>query len=328
MELQEKEKYIAIISSGTIIYKHGGLKLYIKPPSSQLRHESYLYKDEILEDIQFDNLFTAQDLRDFLLNNEIISEDIDTIISNIQKNQELMKIEACENWMDFRRVDLLKRNLRSLDQQLMQLYSSKHCMDHLTKDGYAELCRINFLIINSVYDSIGNKIELDDAILIDKLATAYNSSFIPANILREIARTDPWTSVYASSQQIFNYCGTELTENQKNLLAYTRMYENIFKHQDAPNERIINDDDLLDGWLAIQRKQNKKTDTNDKYGNAQEVYLIAKDKNTIDNINGMNSQYAKNKKLSRLQQVKQKGRIAEFEFADVQQELRKQNKKG
>lgn len=329
MDGSAKNRYISIISSGILILKYNNQNYYIRPPTSLLQQESYYYYDSVLDDLVFEDLLTNDELDKFLLERDLVDPNIDKTVDTLNKQQEALKVEACENWMNVKKVKLLKTAIRTIDKNIISLLSAKHAFDHLTKEGYAEQCRMNYIVIQSVYNKEGRQVNIeDDAILCDKILTLNATNILNSSILRELARTDPWQSIYnASPTFLFGSSGCEMTENQKNLLSYSRMYDTISKHPECPNQTIYNDDDLLDGWMIIQRKNTTKDTNNDKYGNAQEVYLMANDNATRQNIDNMNSLEAKQKKIIRHQTLQKKGTMSEIDFPDVQQELRQQIKK-
>ena len=84
-------------------------------------------------------------------------------------------------------------------------------------------------------------------------------NFLQSNIItteefREIARTDPFRSRWSLLKtNVFDF--EILTGEQTSLCMYCRMYDNVYEHPEKPTEQVIDDDDMLDGWFAKQRKQ-------------------------------------------------------------------------
>ena len=71
------------------------------------------------------------------------------------------------------------------------------------------------------------------------------------------ARTDPWRSVWLMKDQVKLFANNdrELSHDQKNILVWSSMYDNIQESMDCPTEDVINDDDLLDGWFIVQKRK-------------------------------------------------------------------------
>ena len=131
---------------------------------------------------------------------------------------------------------------------------------------------------------------------------------------------------------LFDIPATHLTENQKVLINWSRLYDNIYENMDCPSEEVIRDDDALDGWLIVQhRKREKEKNRNemesklsDKTRNAQEVFLVADSEEEMKKIYSLNDPAANRKRKQRLRKVDKDGDVDITEFSDVQQQLRMQ----
>lgn len=102
------------------------------------------------------------------------------------------------------------------------------------------------------------------------------------------------------------------------------MYENISKHPDCPPDNVINNDDLLDGWMIIEKQKREKEQTtahvNDRlqgrHQKADEVFLPAKTKEEIDRIKNMNDTRGHMIKAQRNAAIKAKGKVVDADFMD------------
>jgi len=74
--------------------------------------------------------------------------------------------------------------------------------------------------------------------------------------LRNIVKSDTWSS-YNVKDNIFGP-SVQLNDDQRNLLALQRMYNNVRQHPECPSDEIIDDDDALDGWFLLQKDKKKK----------------------------------------------------------------------
>ena len=100
---------------------------------------------------------------------------------------------------------------------------------------------------------------------------------------------------------------------------------------DSPDEKVIDDDDCLDGWFIVQQRKHKKDKKerevedmikNPKIKDSQEIYLVAQDEEHAQEIYGLNDPMARNVIKQRQQQFKQgHGDNVKFtEFDDVKME--------
>lgn len=114
------------------------------------------------------------------------------------------------------------------------------------------------------------------------------------------------------------------------------MYDRVYEHTECPDEEVIEDDDALDGWMLWQKKkslQEKKIKGVDellgsKGKNSSEVFLLANNNNEeIQEISELNDSESLQIYRSRVNKTMGSDRpINEYEFADVQNKLRKELK--
>ena len=111
------------------------------------------------------------------------------------------------------------------------------------------------------------------------------------------------------------------------------MYDSIAESPESPSDEIILDDDMLDGWLIIQRrerelrtKQKAAEDIigNEKIANSDEVYIVAKSEEDISNINELNDPQAKAIKHAREKALLSEERTKQENLPDVAMDLQMQ----
>ena len=121
--------------------------------------------------------------------------------------------------------------------------------------------------------------------------------------------------------------------DQKNLLAWSTMYDNIYESPDAPSEDVINDDDLLDGWTILQKKKREREKAQaeleakmgDKAQGAGEIFLMAGSKNDAERIETMNDVNATMTKKERLHTIrKSDGPVNQQDLPDEKLKIRSQ----
>jgi len=76
------------------------------------------------------------------------------------------------------------------------------------------------------------------------------------------------------------------------------MYDNVHESSESPHEKVIEDDDCLDGWFIAQRRKYEKDKkqreiddmiSNPKIANSQEVFVMAGDGKEAEDIYGLNN---------------------------------------
>jgi hypothetical protein len=95
------------------------------------------------------------------------------------------------------------------------------------------------------------------------------------------------------------------------------MYDSVYEHPESPSEQIIDDHDLLDGWMIKQKRDNdrkkKQSDLdkqNKRLQGAGEVYVMAEDKKDLQDIYDMNNPLAKKMIKSNIGQMEKQGSIS------------------
>jgi hypothetical protein len=144
-----------------------------------------------------------------------------------------------------------------------------------------------------------------------------------------VARSEQWKAIWNSNKNnLFNKASYDLSDEQKTLISISNMYDRIYEHPECPGEDVLNDDDILDGWMIYQRnkavkiiKQNSSQELANKHKNAKEIFVVAnkEDVNDILDLNsGLSSSIIKQR---RNMIVKSKDGVDEVNLPDVQMEL-------
>jgi len=169
---------------------------------------------------------------------------------------------------------------------------------------------------------------------ISTLMDYYNSNQISSGQFRSVARSEPWRSMWNVGKKQSNVFGKptcELTKDQISLCSYSSMYDNVYESQESPDEKVIEDDDCLDGWFIHQRreydKQKKKRQVEDliknpKIANSQEVFLMANDQEEANKIFDVNHPSVRSIIRDRQNTIENAdGQIKFTELNDVRQDI-------
>ena len=162
----------------------------------------------------------------------------------------------------------------------------------------------------------------------------YNSNQISSTEFRLVARSEPWRSMWNIGKKQGNAFGKpacELTKDQISLSSYSSMYDNVYESSEVPDEKVIEDDDCLDGWFIHQRreydKQKKKKQAEDmiknpKIANSQEIFLMAKDQEEANKIFDVNHPAVRGIIKDRENTIQNAGRQIKFtELNDIKQDI-------
>ena len=305
-----------------IILDIAGQEYIVSAPDSKLRYLAELYQKKILIEYKYD-LPSAEVYNRFLIEKKFIDSDYETKIKNM--NDGIRKLKK-DLFLCGPRIEQEKRVRKSLDIMRNKFNIYVREIDfhkRPTLENFAENQKNKFILINTIKDSNNNQVfdtkSLDLAffnLIIEKV----NSEDISSEQFRKIARSDNWQGYYRSNKyNLFNLAAIDLSEDQKILLMYTRMYESIWQHSETPEDRVIEDDDLCDGFLIYQQDKNKEalkknfTNIDDKYS---EVFLSAESQDEADSIYNNNSTDGRRILKERARVLKSKERVIDSDFID------------
>jgi hypothetical protein len=323
--------HIARIISGELIITVGLETYVLKHPSRRDRYRAELVYLAASEESEQNGLYTEDELLYFLISNNLWSEDKETQTIEIQKDIEKLKIGMFENRFDEETVDKSRELLRNAERKLMELYSERHKYDHLTIDGVASSAKMRFLITKCLYyDGGKKKLSWDKPesllnIIMDKI----NKYKLSNEIIRKLSRCAAWQSYWSVSKgNVFGKPAVDWTPEQKSLVSWSTLYDNLRKNPDFPSV-IIDDDDMVDGWMLLNKEKNEAHLSEEDVLNSihpsilkcREIFVMARNERHAKKIDSANSPYAKMIKTQRAATIKQHGQIHDMFLPDNQLEI-------
>lgn len=337
MDLQEKEILIYRILSGTIrLNSH-----IIKPASIDLRYKAAILYKETYES-SIDELYTEIELLDFLLDHDFWGESEQKRMEGIEKDLEELKYKLYYYNFQGKEKEKTKAAIAKANHELAKLHEQRHHYDYLGAAGYANIIKTKYLIARCLYNENNIALFPNDEVyfnytgnLINDIIDELRANTISESNFRELARTDPWRSIWMIKKvaPIIPSC-LELTDEQRSLMVWSSIYDNIYESPDCPSDDIINDDDKLDGWMIAQRRKRKKELAERKVDevigdarikNADEIYIpvnSSSSRMTAEEVELLNDSNAAALKKRKLALMKRKEVTREVEMPDAQEKLR------
>jgi hypothetical protein len=255
----------------------------------------------------------------------------------LKEKIEDMKIGLLETWSRSNAQLSIRHALAKGKTEIERLLNIRHCLDHITCEGIATAARARYLTGYSLLRSDGSPYwespsdwDRPDAVLDDVIEYLVRTRLSEAQ-LREIARKDPWHSMWASRKFVgmglFDVPSVDLTDDQRYLMMWSSIYDSVRESHEAPNDSVLEDDDMLDGWLLKQKRAREahiannlaENIGNDKIKNADEVYVPAETAEDAAKIAKLNDMQASTIKAQRLAHLKKMGQANEMEMPDTWQ---------
>lgn len=339
MDDAEKEFHISRILCGkTILDLDLGTYLYYRPTDIQLYKINIEFNKTIKESLEF-GLPDDDEVYEWLLERKLWDDSHEHKMKSIETSIEDCKVKLYNSL--FRSVESksIRQDLVKLRENYSDLYAKRHQFDHITANGISSLLKLHLTTGLSLYNEDGKQLFNDYSFLSDpnNLVTEaldnIRTNKLEDSKYRILARTEPWRHYWSISKtNVFGGCAKDLTEEQRTLILWSKMYDSIYESHDSPHESIIEDDDVLDGWLIIQRREREGkqlkvqaeqlVSKNEKIANAQNVFLMA---DTIDDAKrlntAMNDSTMQMIKKQRQQVIQQQGEIKHYNLPDMKQDL-------
>ena len=328
MKQHEREFFISLIRCGKVFINHNNLRLVIKPLTLDQVFESCEVYNTSYNQGYIDGIMTEEEMNDWMVINELWDRRDDELTEKIKKDIEQFKVEIYNARNNTPLREGIRSYLRAAESKLGSHLQRKNQYFQNTTEGYASIEKLSWCIRNSTY--CNDKLYDFNEISLQYVVDEWQSSFLTDKQSRELARNEPWKSLWIvrenANTKLFNISDNcELTHNQKNLIIWSQMYDNIQESLDCPSKDVIEDDDMLDGWFIIQGKKREKEraeqeldkniDSN-KIKNSSEVFVIADNDADANKINNLNDSHAAIIKRQREALIRKKGSVTQDQFAD------------
>lgn len=321
-------------------YEEGKPPFLLIPPSPEDRYQAqeiFVYAHEQALEA---GLYAAGDLEAFMTAHGFWDEGRQKTLDGIEKDIEDLKVRlfSAEN----RPIELVatRKLLAAARDKALHLRGEKHSHDSLGADAFARAARARCLIARCLRSSsgdclVGVKEEYlqSRSTLLADIAAYASAAAITETQFRELAREEPWASIWATRKtcdSLFGVPAVRLSDEQRTLIAWSTRYDNIREHQDCPSDEVLADDDMLDGWTILKcRERDVETGKRRAEGllkgpgsDAQEVFVPVGSPKEAQMVESLNGPQAAAAKKSRYATIDRLGIARDDQLPDVQQQLR------
>jgi|LakMenE01Jun11ns_1017448.scaffolds.fasta_scaffold9959619_10 hypothetical protein len=336
--VQELERDIYRILSGKLLFSYNKKKYVLTFPKPILKYKANLIYESIINDEKYNEWIRLENLDKYMQYMGVWEPGMSAFMKKSEQEIDNLKVSLYNNRLNAKLTNRTKLQLNNLRAKLGQLNGIKQTYYMQTLEGYAESIKNEFIMVNTIYHN-GKK-------AFDKFKSLKNSLNKFTNIVseidkhglsvsdyRRIAKSDLWRSLWnVGKTNIFKNAVSEWTEEQLTIVSYSMMYDSVYEHPEKPTDNVINDDDMLDGWMIIQRraiekskKQDEMLKTNNKLGKAQEVFIFTDSDEGIQEVMSMNSDEAIMDIAHREHVINKYQHIEHTELPDIQKETKNRN---
>jgi len=335
---EERASIVDRILSGVVFFRYESNIYKIKSPTTEVRALGDFLAEEAAKDLNFSQLITRKDLKELLNSRGVWTHEDEGKLKTSEKDIEEMQISIYRNFFNSKAKESLKRRLKGLRKAISKANEKRTSLDNITLEAYKDFIKDRFTVGMSLYDVNDSNIYSadcffeQDAFMLDEAYNAWLSEYAMIPHLREISRTGPWRGYWDSCHNVdvFGVSSADLNMIQRNLVLFSKMYDNARQSPEVPPDELFEDDDAFDGWMATQRKEadkNRAKNNADKISGQKgdEIFMVTskEDREKIFNLNDHNERMGIKSKLS---EVRAAGgeEIKESQLSDVKMRLQKE----
>jgi hypothetical protein len=332
----EIELLLYRIFSGKLLFSYKNERYELRSPDINIRYESQLLYDSIINDEKYNDWLREDNLERILISLGLWTMDTKTILKSLEKRVDDNKVVLFQERALKDKTKTNRKNLNTHNQQINSILKKKHEMFSHTLEGYASSIKNEFIICNTLYKNNERVFDKDIAndensyTLFNNMINEINNYMIDTSQFKALARSSLWKMYWnCNKSSVFDGPISQWTFDQRTLVSISRMYDNVSEHPDCPEEEVINDDDMLDGWMILERrkieskkKQQKIDNLNPKLQKAQEVFLMASNQEERQEVLSLNSSESLRKLQQRSNFLDKEGSATDVQLPDIQMDLR------
>lgn len=337
MNEAEVELLLHRILCGSLYFYFQQEKYELRSCSNTVRYEADLLYDKIINDEKYNDWIREENMIYTMINLGLWHKQTDSFIKQLNNKIDNYKVELFQNFATTSKHPKIRKNLDNTRYELNKILNTKQDFFNNTLEGYAMSIKNEHIICNSLYKNNKRVLQSDSSnantySFFNSLIMEINKYSISINKLKNVAKSQVWKSYWnASKENVFPGTVSEWTDDQRGLVNLSKMYDSVYEHPDCPNDKVIEDDDMLDGWMIVQKKKNEKQktqktidDMNPNLKNAQEVFLMASNTEEVDNIIGLNSEQSLYRMKEKIAAINQAGSIDDSMLPDTQRQIMNQ----
>lgn len=330
MELRDREFLVYRIGLGYMKYEAEDLILYIHEPTLEELYQAQEMYMKSYQEALFDNrIYTDEEMLEIMKDKGLWSEKDEAQLKGLPKELEEFKFQMFQNVVRPTKVREIRKHLRKAEKQYEQVVVRRYSFESYTCEGYANYARSSWKIENCTRMIDGSPCDWSQ-INFNEVLGYYHDNKVSDKGLREIARQEPFRTMWhASHKNVFNRHGLEITGEQKSLIMWSGLYDSLSESPDCPTDSVIEDDDLLDGWLVKQRREResqRKEKEAEKYDmDADDVFIPAESPEEVSYIQGLNDPGNDAVVKARHSQIQEAGEVKHADLIDVKRDLMMQS---
>jgi hypothetical protein len=260
-----RERLVARVCSSSVRVRARGRLHVVRHPGRDALYAACEVYDEALLHARDGGLPSPDEQLAWMLDAGLWDADREAALARVPRDIDDFKVNLYKATFRSTVRDALRKTLATARARLAALSAQRHAYAHLTDEGAASAARARYVLGRSLHSATGRPLFEDDdefwggdSGLLDEVALALAADRPTDADFREACRTDPWRTVWNAAKQAGSLFGTpscDWTDEQKALAAWSSLYDGAYQHPECPPDAVLEDDDLMDGWMLCQRRK-------------------------------------------------------------------------
>lgn len=352
MNHYEREEKLRQIVSGFFHFKFKNIIYKYFEPTNSLFSEVSFYTKTLDEELKKDGFLTGDEEKQFLIKRGLWSEEKEKEFDTCKNDIETLRKEKGKLQYQSNKLKAVEMTIKALDERIKELSEIRGSMYVHTVE-YQKYYRTSVMLLsqcvrNSHAELIWKTMEeMEESIGVSETEqllriTSSEANRINSKTIRDIARTEPWRTIWKTScktgTSLFEHAASNMTKAQYELCYWSNVYDSVYESADYPGQDVIDDDDKLDDWFIQQsdkngsstKKKSNQISSSSKINNASEVFIAVDTPEDAQKVyEELNSSGAKSVISKRSIAIDKHGELSEDQLPDVSEGIRMEiNKMG
>lgn len=263
MTYEDRLYHVNRISFCRTAFQYRGKSYYVGYPTPLQRFRGESLYREVLNNCQ---CWSEQDRLSYLASIWYWGKKDDEKIEELKETIDNLKVDLFKSGFKVNLAEKIRTEITNKIAEIKVLQDKRSLFEDTTNENVANQSKFKYVVACSIKKEDDSYYFKKDPLLsrntpiINEAISSILRDSIGEDSIREIARTEPWASIWASSEKcsaLFGNIATELLDEQKILIYWSQLYDNIRMNADLPEDVII-DDWKLDGFLIDKRRQRER----------------------------------------------------------------------
>ncbi len=323
---------ITHIISGVLPFRFNGVCYSIHQPRRSLLLSAEEFSSNLAEENKYGFWLSDGDIEDILIRQGVWDKCNDVVVKNLTTTLDNYKVDLYKNYLtNPTAVKKTRHFISVIRNKINKVFEYRYSLYQWTLKYYLDTMKNRYLAMYTIYKD-GKRVYDDNVTfneisfhLIDTAIKYKLKNTLTDTLIRKAVREEPWKTLWSIGKpNPFEFNILELTDNQKLMIIFSRMYDSVMQSNDCPPNNIIEDDDALDGWMINNRREIEKYKIDNKVQSnltekqkwGREIFIPVNNVEEAKQIEQLNDAETQRIKKERQAVINKKGVAKDIDFLD------------